>query len=100
MAVSSTFTATGQSASFTPKTDSGKVPAPFNMSLYGTFVGTVALERTFDSGSNWLPITALGTGISFTAPCSEVFEEGEVGVSYRLNCTSYTSGTISYRISQ
>lgn len=88
-----TFTATGQSADATFKGE-------FNVSLWGTFVATVQLERSFDAGSTWLPVTALGTGITFTAPATEVFSEPEAGVRYRLNCTAYTSGTVNYRISQ
>lgn len=100
-AVTASFTATGQSASFTPEgANTPESSAPFNMSLWGTFVGTVQLERSFDSGVTWLPITALGTSITFTAPASEVFAEPEVNVRYRLNCTAYTSGTINYRLSQ
>lgn len=72
----------------------------FNASLWGTFVGTVRLARSFDNGATFLPLTALGTAISFTGPCTETFEEYEEGVLYRWECTSYTSGTINYRISQ
>jgi len=100
MAVTGTFTATGQSASLCPELSSAVSSAPFNMALRGTFVGTVQLEASFDSGTNWIPVTALGTSITFTGPCKEVFEEPEAGVLYRLNCTAYTSGTINYRLSQ
>lgn len=93
--VESTFAATGQSGTFTPV--AGR---PFNVSVWGTFVGSVQLERSFDD-TNWFPITAAGTQLYvWTAAASEVAEEAEAGVSYRLNCTAYTSGTISYRISQ
>jgi hypothetical protein len=98
--VSSTFTGTGQSASFLIKGVDDRRPTSFNLSLWGTFVGTVQLERSFD-GSTWLPLTANGTQIyKFTAPCSEPVEESEIGVLYRLNCTAYTSGTINYRLSE
>lgn len=94
--VASSFTATGQSANFTPI--AGR---PFNISLWGTFVGSVQLERSFDNGSTWLPITAAGTQIFvWSASASESNEESEFGVIYRLNCTAYTSGTINYRLSQ
>lgn len=97
--VTGSFTATGQSASFQP-TFRDRGWGKFNVSLWGTFVGTVQVERTFDGGSNWLPCTNLGASVTFTAPMTEVLEEPERGPTYRLNCTSYTSGTISYRISQ
>jgi hypothetical protein len=94
--VASTFTATGQSSALTPVAGRG-----FNISLWGTFVATVRLERSFDGGTTWLPITANGTGLmNFTAACSEQWSDDEVGVQYRLNCTAYTSGTVNYRISQ
>jgi hypothetical protein len=98
-AVTGTFTATGQSASFTPTVGIGKLVPAFNMSLWGTFVATIALERSFDAGTTWLPLTALGNAISFTGAATEVFDEPESGVIYRLNCTAYTSGTVNYRLS-
>lgn len=93
-AVTGTFTATGQSASFTP------VPGrAFNPSLWGTFVATMALERSFNEGSTWLPVSQYGAAITFTGPMSESALETEVGVIYRWNCTAYTSGTVNYRLS-
>jgi hypothetical protein len=95
--VTGSFTATGQSASF----QLGTRDSEFNVSARGTFVGTIRLERTFDGGTNWHPLTVGGSPImTFTAPFSEGWEEIENGVLYRLNCTAYTSGTITYRISQ
>jgi hypothetical protein len=73
---------------------------PFNISLWGTFAGSVQLERSFD-GATWLPVTAAGVQLCiWTAPASESWEEDEVKPVYRLNCTLYTSGTANYRISQ
>lgn len=91
-----TFTATGTSTSFL--VDNTR---DFNVTLYGTFAATVRLERTFDGGVNWHPITANGTALYvWTAPVSESNGESQRGVSYRLNCTVYTSGTVNYRVSQ
>lgn len=98
LVVSGTFTATGTSNNFSPQRDSS-----FNVSLWGTFVATVALERSFDAGANWLPVTyadSPSTALSYTAPTSFVWPEPEEGVQYRLNCSAYTSGTVSYRLSQ
>lgn len=96
-----TFTATGQSASFLADGIGDLVDHAFNLSLWGTFVASVQLERSFDGGTTWLPLTANGTQIyKFTAPCSEGGDETEAGVLYRLNCTAYTSGTVNYRLSQ
>ena len=94
--VTGTFVATGQSPSFAPLGGRG-----FNASLWGTFSASVQLERSFDKGTTWLPLTANGTAIEkFTAPCSESLQEDEDGVLYRFNCTAYTSGTVNYRLSQ
>ena len=102
--VTGTFTATGVSDSLSPEKGSRRRrgSTPFNISLWGTFVGTVKLERSFDGGTTWLPKT-VGTDASlytWSAPISMSDEEGEDGVAYRLNCTSFTSGSISYRLSQ
>lgn len=93
--LSGTFTATGQSGT---KVLWGK----FNVSLWGTFVGTVQIERSFDGGVTWLPASkdTSGTVASYTAPMTVVCEEPERGVNFRLNCTAFTSGTINYRVSQ
>lgn len=91
------FTATGTSNNFSPNPSNS-----FNLSLWGTFSATVAVERSFDAGANWLPVTYADsppTALSCTAPTSFVWVEPEEGVQYRLNCT-WTSGTVNYRISQ
>lgn len=74
----------------------------FNIALSGTFVGTVAVERSFDGGVTYIPVArdTSGTAASFTAPTSLSISEPEKGVLYRLNCTAYTSGTVNYRLSQ
>ena len=95
-AVVSTFGATGSSATLTPIAGRG-----FNVSIWGTFSASVQLERSFDGGTTWLPITAAGVQLFvWTAPASEVNQEDQISVAYRLRCTAYTSGTVSYRISQ
>ena len=98
--VTGTFTATGQSASFQP-TIRDRSWGQMNVSVSGTFVGTVQLERSFD-GTNWFVCSSdsAGTAASWTAPFSVIAEENERGVIYRLNCTAHTSGTVTYRISQ
>lgn len=83
--ISGTFTETGTSA---------KIPClrKFNVSLYGTWSGTVSLERSFDAGATW------ETRATYTTNTSTILEEVEVNVFYRFNCTTYTSGTVNYRI--
>ena len=90
--VTGTFTGTGQSASFTPL--AGR---RFNVSTRGTFVATFQIERSFDSGSNWHPLTDSGV---WNVPQSGQLREDQFDVPYRLNCIVFTSGTIYYRISQ
>src|SRR5690348_6986569 len=93
--VTGSLSATGAGSAFDPSLNT----AQFNLTLSGTFSATLVLERKFPDDANWYPITALGNPISFTAPLSETFEECEPGVTYRINCTAYTSGTINYRLS-
>lgn len=103
--VTGSFTATGQSASFKPRVDARSTfGGQFNVSLTGTAVGSVQLEASFDNGTTWCEILAGGAQIyAWTydgTNLTERAEECEQGVIYRLNCTAYTSGTISYRLSQ
>jgi hypothetical protein len=66
----------------------------FNVSLvFGT--GTVQLQRRFDGGA-WRVVE------SFNASVERVgtFIEPEANVEYRFECTAFTAGPISYRLSQ
>lgn len=71
----------------------------FNVSLAGTFVGTAQIERSFDGGTTWQPLTLdLGGAVaSFSVPVSFSIREPESGVLYRWSCTAYTSGTLNGR---
>lgn len=96
--VSGTFSSTGQSASFTPLAGRG-----FNASVWGTFAATCQLERQV--GSIWQPLTVSAVGSVYqiyrwSAPASETVVEPKFGVPYRINCVSYTSGPVSYEVSQ
>ncbi len=82
-----TFTATGQSPAL-------NINGPFNVSVSGFGVGTVALQRSFDNGTNWVTVE------SYETDAEKVADEPEAGVQYRFNCSTYTSGTLAYRISQ
>lgn len=90
-----TFTAAGDSAA-------AVFYGRFNVSLWGTFAGTVQLQRSFDGGTTWLPVSypLTGDALSWTAAVSTTVEEPEHLVAYRLACTVYTSGTVNYRLSQ
>lgn len=89
------FAAVGQSPTF-------RIPqhrVGFNISVWGTFVGTVVIERSFDGGTTWLPkwpdaVYSISSTMTFAD------SEPEDGVAYRLNCTAYSSGPINYRVSQ
>ncbi len=85
--VASTFTETGQSAAVV-------LHGKFNMSLSGTWVATVALERSFDDGVTWLSVE------TFQSDTEAVIDAPEYGVQFRLNATAFTSGTVVYRLSQ
>ncbi len=89
------FTATGQSAPV-------QLIGPFNVTLAGSFAGSVRLERSFDAGATWHAVSrdAAGEAAAFTQPVSLIGEEWERGVLYRLNCTQLSSGSASYRVSQ
>lgn len=68
----------------------------FNLSLSGTWVATVWLQRSYDSGSTWLDVA------SYTANVEEQWSEVEAGVLWRFGVKTggFTSGTIVGRISQ
>lgn len=86
-----TFSATGQSGSF--------VANP-RKALNFTISGGNAqcqIERSFD-GTNWYVV--LTDSLRQSLPESFSISESESDVSYRINCTQYTSGPVTWRISQ
>lgn len=88
------FTGTGTGTS-------AKAIGQYNIAVWGTFVGTVVLERSFDGGTTWLPVTTFGgAAISFTGAVTTQDQQPEPEVLTRLRCSAYTSGTINTRISQ
>lgn len=98
--VTGTLGAVGGGSAFSPLDFQDNEDGKFNFTLTGTFGATVQLQRSFDNGVTWVPVTNLGASVSFTGPCTEVCEEPEDGVLYRAYCAAYTSGTIAYRLSQ
>ncbi|NIU01964.1 MAG: hypothetical protein GWN01_13940 [Nitrosopumilaceae archaeon] len=48
---------------------------------------TIKLQRSFDGGSNWYDV------VSYTSDNQEELVDKTAPVLYKLNCTSYTSGT-------
>lgn len=95
--VASAFTASGIGS-----TSNAFFVGGVNAVVSGTFAGTVRIERSFDGGSAWLPVTSAidGTVLAITTPTAIVLDEPESAVLYRWNCTAYTSGTINCRLSQ
>lgn len=77
-------------------TDSAELKGYFNLSVSGTFVATVTVQRSFDSGDTWLDVK------SVSAKTEEYGFETESGVVYRVGIKEggYTSGQVFVRISQ
>jgi hypothetical protein len=72
----------------------------FGIAIWGTFSATIAVNKSFDGGATFIPVTYPQTSVivSLTAPISVVLFEPERGVLYQLSCT-YVSGTVNYRLS-
>ena len=95
--VDSTFTGTGQSAEVELR---GKA----NILIDGGD-GTVVIERKLLGMSAFFPISKDSSGnpasyATGTLGFNGTIEDPEPGVLYRLNCTVFVSGPITYRISQ
>ena len=77
-------------------TDPTEMVGYFNISISGTWTGTVTCQRAFDSGSSWLDVA------TWTANTEEYGFEPERDVRYRVGIKegNYTSGTCAVRLSQ
>ena len=66
-----------------------------NVSISGTWVATVTLQRTFDSGSTWVDVETK------TANYEGYLVDLQRGIRYRIGVTTgdYTSGTVILRLS-
>lgn len=97
--VSGTFTGTGSS-------EAKAFQEVFNVSFFGTFAATVKIQKSYDGGATWLNLTESdGTILSWSLSLSgenfdQAFYEPEFGVLYKAVCTSHSSGTVNYRMSQ
>ena len=87
----STFGATGSSLSVTPgaKINSNKRDT-IDLSIQGTFAGTIILKRSFDGGSVW------GDLETYTAVTEKKIDVSGENYIYKLQCTAYSSGTATY----
>lgn len=90
--MASTETLTGSFTGLAVSSVSGISERKYNVSIFGTFSGTVEVQRSFDDGVTWQAIKTI------TAPYEGVGIEVERKVSYRLECTVFTSGSIYYRL--
>lgn len=68
----------------------------FNVSISGTWAGTVVVQRSFDEGVTPLDVK------EYTANIQEVGSSPESGVKYRIGIAAgnYTSGTAIVRLSK
>jgi len=75
--------------------DSVEFAGTFSLSLSGTWEAVVFLQRSFDSGSNWMDVE------SFEANTEKTCTTGEKCL-YRVGVKTggYTSGTIATRLGQ
>ena len=85
--LSGAFTSSGQSSEV-------RVQGGFNVSLSGFGTATIGVQRSFDNGSTWVTVE------EFSSDVERRGNETEDKVLYRFNCSSYTSGTIAYRLSR
>ena len=93
-AVVTIFTSATTSAVTSP-TVNGSVAVTLNNT--SSFIGTVFLETTLDGALTWIrPNTPLTTGTMAAGPLTFDFPQPFVGMQIRLNCTAYTSGTLTY----
>ncbi|MBL4766299.1 MAG: hypothetical protein JKY94_01000 [Rhodobacteraceae bacterium] len=82
-----------------------EIKAGFLVQLTGTFVGTVQLQvcrgkENLGDNDNWAPVSTdgAGTDADFVEPMSVRGHEPLSDMFYRLKCTSYASGTVSYKL--
>ncbi len=91
--VAKTFTAVDQVSdqiTLLPQQPRAPLPQSFTYAITGTFVATLVLESSIDT-VNWVTqATYTSTQTSLTVYGSGV---GQTAVTYRVRCTSYTSGS-------
>lgn len=83
--VTGTFGATGVS-SVIPGNKQGSM----GLTLSGTWAATVDMQWSYDGGATWVDID------SYTANTNKVVLSPSDLILYRLECSAYTSGTVTY----
>jgi hypothetical protein len=97
--VKGSFTGTGSSAAL-------NVIGAVNINIQkGGGSATIDIEKSFDGGSNYNIVSkdADGADASYTTTSDfngSIEDVGEGAILYRLTCSTYGSGTISYRLSK
>ena len=92
--ISKSFGATGTS----DEQFASPVKSHFNLSISGTFVGTIKLQASVDNGVSWQIVDT-----EFTAVASKTgtYSASNVNtIQYRFECTAYTSGTAVCSLTQ
>ena len=77
-------------------TDPTEMVGYFNISISGTWTGTVTCQRAFDNGASWLDVN------TWTSNTEEYGFEPEREVRYRVGIKegNYVSGMCNARLSQ
>ena len=77
-------------------TDAVEVVGYFNLSISGTWVATVTVQRSFDAGATWYDVD------TWEENTQEYGLEPEGGIQYRVGIKTgeFTSGTCVVRLSQ
>jgi hypothetical protein len=70
-----------------------------NVAFTGTPTFAATVERTYDGGTTWIPLSVLGTPVAFTVPATESVDGLEEGLGHRINVASVAAGTLTYRMS-
>jgi len=93
MVISDSFTGVANGANFKPTTRRGQSETTeFNISISGTFVATIELQRSLDDGVTFALVK------SYSAPIEELGREPETKPVYRFACTAFTSGQADTRL--
>lgn len=94
--ITGTFTAAGQVS------PSVQFAQEFSVCLGGSFTATVLIERSPDQGATFYPCSTDATGsiAAYTAPMTVDVMSSRHAMLYRLRCTAYASGTVSWTLWQ
>lgn len=79
--------------------ESVRVVGNFNVTITGTFNGSIALQRSLDNGATWQALTGGGSEIAvFTSAANESYYEPEPQALYRFNFIVFVSGSATVRL--